>query len=101
MNDPKQDGRDGADADPHGRDHSDGPSGATERDDVEKGERFANSRDEGVVDKHNYLDDVGEAVASTLGSVAGVGPETDDKIDEKQRGGDPKTARPGRRDDAS
>lgn len=96
MSDPKNarertDAAPDTDADPHGRDHSEGLSGAKTREGVDRDERFANSRDDGVVDEHNYLDDVGEAVASTLGSVAGVGKETDEKIDDEQHGRDPKT----------
>ena len=95
MSDPKPDARErtdtDTDADPHGRDHTDGLAGARTHDDVDKDEHFANSREDGVVDKHNYLDDVGEAIASTLGSVAGVGEETDEKIDEEQHGRDRKT----------
>ena len=65
-------------------------AGAEDREDVDKGQRFADSRKDGVVDEHSYLDDVGDAVASTIGSVAGVGAETDDKIDDEMHGRDPK-----------
>ena len=38
------------------------------------------------VDEHNYLDDVGEAVASTLGSVTGRGDDADHRTDERRPG---------------
>lgn len=75
-------------ADPHGRDHDEGLAGADKRTEVEQDERFANSREDGVVDKHNYLDDLGEAVASTLGSVIGQGDGVDAEIDAEARGGE-------------
>ncbi len=82
-------------ADPHGRDHDEGLAGAERVKDVDDDERFANSRDGGVVDKHNYLDDVGEAVASTLGSVIGEGAAVDDESDARRRDADerPENAR--------
>lgn len=91
--DPKNDVRERTTSDPDGEDHGPGLAAERTREDVERDERFANSREDGVVDEHNYLDDVGEAVASTLGTVAGVGEETDEKIDEEQRGRDPKAPR--------
>ena len=88
MSDPKNDAT--PDADPHGRDHDAGLAGADTREEVEKEERFANSREEGVVEKGSYLDDVGDAIASTLGGVAGVGKETDEQIEDERPGRDPK-----------
>ena len=88
MSDPKNDAT--PDADRHGRDHDEGLAGADTREEVDKDERFANSREEGVVDKSSYLDDVGDAIASTIGGVAGVGKETDEQIEDERHGRDPK-----------
>ena len=76
-----------AGSDPHGRDHGDGLAAESTREDVERDARFADSRDEGVVDEHNYLDDVGEAVASAVGSLTGA-----DADDAKAPKDDPKDA---------
>lgn len=81
-NDSKKDVDDRTDPDPHGRDHSEGLAGANERGDVVADERFANSRDEGVVDKRNYLDGLGDALASA------VGMDTDDETAEERAGRD-------------
>ena len=88
MSDPKNDTT--PETDRHGRDHDEGLAGADTRGDVGEDERFANSREEGVVEKGSYLDDVGDAIASTLGGVAGVGKETDEQIEDERPGRDPK-----------
>ena len=89
--DPKPDVRDRTTSDPDGRDHDDGLAAEKTRGDVDRDERFANSREGGVVDEHSYLDDVGDAVASTIGSAIGMGEETDEKVDDDLHGRDPKT----------
>lgn len=85
-NDSKQDVHERTDTDPHGRDHSEGLAGADSRADVDADERFANSREEGVVEKGSYLDGFGDALASMVDSVTDGG-ETFEPGTAKERAG--------------